>query len=541
MIKRVALAACLILVISSCGKLPLTPLPLENIQSTSTVPLSPMPAKPAATPMVLLAITPPPTFTPPPGFSPNGPFLAFADDPDHPSRITLFDPLQSASFVISRPVGDILQWSAAGLSPDGQYIAYYTGHLDTLTDLSAAPPAPQSIELNIMRTSDGSIVFQKSLLNKDYPRVFLQAADSLLANPPQDPGYQGFSSRDGLAASLQAAFADFIYTNSWSPDGLLLAFASGSDGPSSDVYTYNLTSGAVTRITSGPSEVYKLVWSSDSHWILNSGIYYVGEGMCGTWFISSADGSGSSGFSVKGALGNDLVRGCDFDGWVSDSQALVSEDANGRGIFNLEVLDIRQKTIDLIWPHNFHSYAFDPIARQAYISTSGETLRDGTFFQQGTYKVDVASHATVSIASDMQSLLYLGWGSGQTIAGIPLNSLDICFLPSGSCSGFPDTGQKQSSGLSVSAGRNNLALYSDSGLWNIFPDSAGQTARRVYTGPVASVIWNPDSGANPSSSLALLQSNNSSMVWNLYDPVTSLTKPLPDFTGSYFQGWFFRN
>ncbi len=540
MVKPFTILACLILVISSCESPSRTNKTLGNITPTSTSTLRSIQNGQFVTPAIVSTRTPSPTWLPPQVFSPHGPFLAFQDDPAQPSKITLFDPVQTASLVISKPVGNILQWSAGGLSPDGQYLAFYSGHLDALTDLSAVPAVSQQIDLNIMRMADGRIVFQQSLLNKDYPQNFLQAADFLLANPPADVTSQGYSSRSNLAASLLAAFKAFIYTNSWSPDGHVLAFASGVDGPSSDVYTYNLDSGAMTRITTGPSEVYKIIWSPDGDWILNSGIYSVGEGMCGTWYLSAADGSGSSGFSIRGAGDHSGIRGCDFDEWVSDHQALVSEDANGMGTFNLEILDTHQKSIDLIWPHNFHSFAFDPVGRQAYISTAGEPQQDGTYFQQGTYQVDAPTNKTVSIAPDLLSLLYLGWGSGETIAGIPQGSIDICFLPSGSCSGFPDSGQKQTSGLSVSANRNRLVLYSDTGLWHIFPEPASQTATLDYTGNVNSVTWCPNPDSNTANDLALLEKSSPSLYYYLYNPSTGLTNPLPDFTGSYFQGWFWR-
>lgn len=299
--KQLALIACLMLVISSCKSSNPTVRPAGNISPTFTPALETIQPGPVTSPMVLQSITPPPTLMAPSVFSPHGPFLAFQDDLSLPSKMTLFDPIQKASLVISKPAGEILRWGAGGLSPDGQYLAYYSGHLDSLTDLSAVPAVPQQIDLNIMRTADGRIVFQQSLLNKDYPQNFLQAADFLLANPPVEIASQGFASRNDLAANLLAAFTNFIYANNWSPDGHVLAFASGADGPSSDVYTYNLETSVVTRITDGPSEVYKIIWSPDGNWILNSGIYNVGEGMCGTWYLSAANGSSSTDFSVRGA------------------------------------------------------------------------------------------------------------------------------------------------------------------------------------------------------------------------------------------------
>ncbi|HVM71067.1 MAG TPA: hypothetical protein VMT91_04870 [Anaerolineales bacterium] len=519
--------ACLVLVVSSCGRAIPTTTPADSHQPT----LAPV-SEPAG--VIPASPVPPPTPTPPSNLPPSAPsslgsLLVFEDDPAKPTRLTLFDPIQNSRAVISRPAGAVLRWDAEGLSPDGRYLAYYTGHLDALTDLSTTPASPQHVDLNIMRIKDGRIIFQKSLLNKDYPQNFIQAGQQIAENPPQDLAGQGYSSA-GLAMGLQSAFASTLTSETWSPDGHTLAFASGSDGPSSDVFTYAVDTGNLTRITSGPSEVYQIIWSPDGKWILNSGIYWVGEGMCGTWYLSAADGSGSSGFTVTGRQAKNSVRGCDFYGWVSDEQALTFEDANGLGTYDLEVMDINRKSIDLIWPHTFHSFAFDPVAQQATISTEGQAQADGSYFQQGTYQVDLATHQAVSIAQDMVSLHYLGWEAGMTIIGIPAGPSDICFLPLGGCAGLANSGQKQSSRLALSSSRKNLVLYSDTGLWHI--DSSG-AANKVLTGKVDSVNWS----SNPDQDLALVSSGSTAAEYSLYDPGTEQVLPLSGFSGEDFGGW----
>jgi hypothetical protein len=119
-------------------------------------------------------------------------------------------------------------------------------------------------------------------------------------------------------------------------------------------------------------------------------------------------------------------------------------------------------------------------------------------------------------------------------------STDICFLPSGSCSGFPDSGQKQFSGLSVSANRNILVLYSDTGLWQIFPEPASEPARRDYSSNVGSVTWSPNPDLNPANDLGMVESNSPTMPYNLYSPSTGHMNPLSDFEGANFQSWYWR-
>jgi hypothetical protein len=204
------------------------------------------------------------------------------------------------------------------------------------------------------------------------------------------------------------------------------------------------------------------------------------------------------------------------------------------------VLDIGQKTIDLIWPHTFESFAFDPASQQVVIATHGETQANGTYFQEGIYQVDVVTHHTVSVARDMNSLTYIGWADGETFVGIPVDptGADVCYVPSAGCSGFGYAGPLNHSGLAASPDLKNLLLYTDAGLWQVFPPSSADIATRVVTEKVDSVSWSPNPDSNPANDWALFASPD--QPYRLYNPATHATIVLPDFKGSYLRGWYWR-
>jgi WD40 repeat protein len=540
---------CLVLVTSAC----------ETARPSPTATSEATPTQPPAAHVVVPTMIQVPT-SPPPAFSPSGPFLAFANGWDYqPKNITLFDPLQQSRLVISRPAGDVLQWNASGLSPDGQYMAYFSGNLDPYSDPANDPETPKHIELNIMRTLDGSLVFQTSLLNKDYPQIFLETADRFLANPPADfnwtfadfePYRQSYSDlpadqRYTTAYALELAFLASIYEFSWSPDGHTLAYASGAGGPASDIYTYNINTGLVTRITNGPSDVFELHWSPDGKWILNNGTYSRMSGPCRTWYLSAADGSGLSGFSIQGAVNahaNSVKNhSCHYSGWISDHQALLFESEPGTGDYNLEILDIHQKTIELLWPHQIDTFslAFDPVGQQLYISTPGETQEDGSYFPQGTYRVDVATHRTEPVYKYMDRLIYLGWSPDQIVLGFtPDFPPSYCYLPSKDCTRLAATALNPYSG-SVSVSGKNLIMFSDPGLRLYSQGSEGSSALIADTEGFVNVYWCPNPDRDPAKDLALFETSYQS-IYRLFNPTTGILSSLSDFKGSSFLGCYWR-
>lgn len=54
----------------------------------------------------------------------------------------------------------------------------------------------------------------------------------------------------------------------WSPNGRYLAFPAVLDGPSSDLYVYDIENGRLRRLTGGPNQVGQIWWSPDGRWII---------------------------------------------------------------------------------------------------------------------------------------------------------------------------------------------------------------------------------------------------------------------------------
>jgi hypothetical protein len=133
------------------------------------------------------------------------------------------------------------------------------------------------------------------------------------------------------------------------------------DGPSSDVYVYDLETGAIRRLTDGPSQMQWLAWSPDGRWILHSAeSTYALAGSSPDFYAAAADGSG-----VK-----DLRFSGEFAGWLDPGEALLNSAANGPGKFDLQAFDLKQGRVTPIWMDQFEACALDPQADVLAVSRS---------------------------------------------------------------------------------------------------------------------------------------------------------------------------
>jgi Tol biopolymer transport system component len=54
----------------------------------------------------------------------------------------------------------------------------------------------------------------------------------------------------------------------WSPDGRYVAFGAARDGPSVDLYIYDIQTDAIQRLSDEPDHIVVFGWSPDSQWIV---------------------------------------------------------------------------------------------------------------------------------------------------------------------------------------------------------------------------------------------------------------------------------
>jgi hypothetical protein len=260
------------------------------------------------------------------------------------------------------------------VSPDGEWLAYWTGYAG---DRDSSFPAlelkpPYDLQLNLLHLPDVTSTVITTLLSPDYPANFDKAMEAIINQSGM------YDPNDGY--DLVGSFIEGIHSAAWSPDSRYLAFAGEMDGPSSDLYVYDVSQKTIRRLSSGLKNIvgYQAIrWSPDGKWIVYSSGYWYGEGMTVTYYAARPDDSASREYPEE----------VDFlAGWLSDSVFLVTRNGNGIGNFRLESADLESGRVSMIWKCQYSDIAFDPgnslLVSQLYpLGSDGECQEPGLYFR----------------------------------------------------------------------------------------------------------------------------------------------------------------
>jgi len=301
---------------------------------------------PAPTKVATQTIAPSPTVfatpapTPETALTTDGPYLIYLRDTKNDKEIVFMDSNGAGRRVIPispELVSDPNAISIKNISPSGTWLAFYTGSAEICLHSDGAPC---DLSLNLINLETGQVEKTISLLSKNYPENFSQAAKKL--NNP-----------DITASSLQYAFLSGITRAfSWSPDGPPLAFAGQMDGLSSDLYVYDVTTERIRRLSSGPQELQWINWSPDGKWIVHGSVYEVGMGMNFDIYAASLDGN-----TVKYLSNASLYSG--VKEWLNTHEYFEYYSQNGPGTFGLRSVDIETGRIRKIWGGAFMDFSVD--------------------------------------------------------------------------------------------------------------------------------------------------------------------------------------
>lgn len=359
-----------------------------------------------------------------------------------------------------------------GLSPDGKYYAYYTGTAGEWGQLDV--DATYDLRLNIVSLNDGELIIEIPLLSEDYPANFPNAVESVREKPGANFEW---STDDEVALILYQAFLAGIGSHEWSPDGRYLAFAAQMDGPSSDLYIFDSDNLSIRRLSSGPEQIYRIEWSPDGRHIMHASSYWIGVNPPLTNHSARVDGSEVVTFPIdQGEL---------EDGWLNNYQYLAHEGANGIGEYDIKLFDVREKTVDTIWPHPFQYFKFHPNHNSMVVTM----IEPQSAMDPGVFIVDTDTRD------------YLRMDTGLFFEVEPLNSDDYLYAVSQVDEGtylintiyelekISDLGRR----LEVSPDMQLLALYGlrdEAGLDILSIDSGLNTP--IFDYDVDWVEWAPD-------------------------------------------------
>ena len=328
---------------------PTTVLPVESRTPTiqPTVTSSPVPTA-TQTPVT-------PTLTPEPGLRTDGPHFGYFREV--PGRSTIQFVLMDADgggrkvFDLPENVTTTSPISTTYISPDGKWLAFYTGYAGTPYEDDTQTTFDLTLNLLNLDTGETQIIIP--LLSKDYPNNFAVAVNEIKdASIPIGP------------EDLRITFLTWIkQALAWSPDGRYLAFAGQMDGFSSDLYLYDMATKNIRLLSTQPEELYSIEWSPDGKWILEKNT------------LSSSDYAEKK-VSVV-ALDNSVVHdlGQQVAGYWLNSHEILEYG------FILEpeqmrLVDITTGKINEIWRDPFARYEIDPTGKWIAIDRSGDCSID---------------------------------------------------------------------------------------------------------------------------------------------------------------------
>jgi len=216
-------------------------------QDTSSIPTS----SPTTQPVFTATSTPQPTL-PPPTISPTdipripdstkelnpiGPWFSYWDDNREIQRLFFTNPDGSGKVEFVRCNG--CAWP--DISKNSPYISYVRTNFDEVLNEGDKPVA----ELAIVEIPSFEIIVSINLISNN-----------------------SLGELDDLDLSNLFNIV-WLSWPSWSPDGSKVAFVAAIDAPNLDLYTYDVLTGEISRLSSGPNHAADPFWSPDSEYIVH--------------------------------------------------------------------------------------------------------------------------------------------------------------------------------------------------------------------------------------------------------------------------------
>jgi dipeptidyl aminopeptidase/acylaminoacyl peptidase len=295
---------------------------------------------PSLSPTAKLAPTLESTSTSTAEFSSQGPHLLVDSSPccEGNGPLLILNADGSGGKLIKLPVGGHIIRVDESISPNGQWLAYFTGSIEESHDLT----------LNLFNLSNQTTLEIAQLFSPEYPDILLELADSLARNDPEYPDPKEW------LVSLNMSLESTIGNLAWSPDGRFLAFSGQMEGPSTDLYLYELETQIIHKITEEPQFIYGFLWSPDSLWIA------ISVGYPGIMFdfnrlhiVRSRDRQ------VRWLRQISSIALTHTSEWLSKDFLFTLGGWDGGDPWHLELLDIQKDQVVEFWPETVLAYAAD--------------------------------------------------------------------------------------------------------------------------------------------------------------------------------------
>lgn len=438
-----------------------TPLPPP---SATPIPDTPTPT---GTPVPTMTPTPapPPTATPEAGLSYRGPWLVFA------AQGRAGGASQQSIFAVNADgtgLTRLVDGRASGLSPSPA-----SARLAYVGDEAAAPGG---LALKLVQLPGGQV----------------QTAAGLL--PPGFPPASSLATGDDAWQVLQAVQSQ---EPRWSADADHIVYVGAADGPTADVYLFNLFTWTAVRLSDEAGQAVNPRWSPDERVVaygvkrdLQSGPAERVDEVRLAW----ANGSGDRPLYTPSGAGERLY------GWPEYNVALVSSYRPECGYVDLRAVNVDSTAERVLWSGPYGQAAFDPASGAILVAAAEppagcEVAPPAT---AGLYLFTGADDPPAPVGGDSAAPVQsIRWSAGEgafivtagEFGGRPQSVLRL--TPQGEVSPSAEAPHLQAA---ASPAGDRVAWYSsgasgEPGLWLAAP---GDLPQPIFSDAVQYVTWSPD-------------------------------------------------
>lgn len=372
-------------------------------QPSTAVPIALPTATATAAPAATVTALPQPVMPLPTAFVPlskTGPWLVYQTD----RGVVAANPDGSGQQLIAeQPIfrGDLPD----GASSHG-WLALRIG-AQSLGDLGMTD---QTVTLTLVHLPDGQIKAITSLFSAEMLQAIKAAAGDRT---------------DAIEAGI--AIAENSNTLKWSPDGRYIAFIAAIDGPSSDVYSYDLQTGQINRLTDGLNQAANLNWSPDSKWIVHEEVENFGTGA--GWSVKAVWAAAPDGSQTRKIYDATQASGGEqVIGWTAPD-TFIAYSWQVSGPQNLRLINVNTGAsvpikLDILQQGAWESLMWATNAQRFYAATFEHGVSSATLNNQSTRQF--AEEVFVpAVSPDGQQLAFWGNSSyGQQRDGVRIYTLN---------------------------------------------------------------------------------------------------------------------
>jgi len=306
-----------------------------------------------------------------------------------------------------------------------------------------------------------------------------------LTTPETEPAHDVVLGKAMEATRAISDFASFAF----SPDGSMLAFMGVIDGPTSDLYVYDLEEDTITRLTDGASQAFSPYWSPDGRYIIHFSAASFGTGagyiIDGFWAARPDDTGVLSLSEPNGESAEDFI------GWLNDNTLLINSWDPGCGPTNLRTFNIDTRNERVLWPNAFSDLVFDEAGGTLAVAIGIDSDVCNPEGRLGVYIIPLDGSPPRQALTTPRDYLAHDDLTSHIIAMQDV-MMPVQILPDGRI--LP---------INASPTAYGYPILSPDGLWAAWPgkdfwigrhDPAGTALPElVLSEPVRSVAWSPDS------------------------------------------------